>query len=234
MTFFPDKPALVEGAIYEYEERLWRCGLVNQSRARLDPLQGERVRVGGGHAFTSYGSSVNIGPCSGLRRVDESELTTELSTRNKRLSHIHQPAEGEDTMATAQVAGTPVAPSRKVKSPVAATPVGKVQRVAKTATAGAVAKNLRRPAQPAQPVELSPCKCGCGAQVAKHFYAGHDARFKGWLLQIERGKIKKEEVLSAAVINAYKWVGVKGGGERPTTNYKGEKHAGYETKVAGE
>lgn len=202
--------SLTEGAIVEYENRYWRVGLVNESRARLDPLQGNRVTVAPGHSFNSYGSSVNIGPTSALRMITEEELSVEQVARVNRLRHGPNTNEGVDPMA---VASTPVAPSRKppvAKSKVAGMPVARAVKA------------------PTAPVELSPCKCGCGKMVAKHFYAGHDARFKGWLLQIERGKLKKEEVLTAPVIAQYKWVKTKDGGERPTTNYKGEKHTGYD------
>ena len=97
---------------------------------------------------------------------------------------------------------------------------GKVKANRKAGTA--------RTRTPKAPKELKPCACGCGEQTGGYFVQGHDARFKGRMLKIERGEAKKSELLPAAVIRKYEWVGTKGGGERTTTNYKGEKHSGYD------
>jgi hypothetical protein len=78
-----------------------------------------------------------------------------------------------------------------------------------------------------------PCHCGCGQQTGGYFVPGHDARFKGWLLQIERGEATAEDLLPKKVRDQYTWVssGVKSDegvmGKRPTKNYKGEPHTGY-------
>lgn len=72
---------------------------------------------------------------------------------------------------------------------------------------------------------VKPCKCGCGGQTTAFFVPGHDARFKGWLLKVEKGQMKVNE-LPEAVQKGYKWV-KKGDGAIPTTNYKGEPHTGY-------
>ena len=73
---------------------------------------------------------------------------------------------------------------------------------------------------------LKPCRCGCGEQIKSHFVQGHDARFKGWLLRVERGLMKVEE-LPKVVQKSYEWK-KKGDGHIPTLNYKGEKHTGYD------
>jgi hypothetical protein len=87
-------------------------------------------------------------------------------------------------------------------------------------------------ARKATPKELKPCACGCGEQTGGYFVQGHDARFKGWMLKIERGEAKKSELLPAAIIRKYEWTATRGGGERTTTNYRGEKHTGYDKAKA--
>jgi len=72
---------------------------------------------------------------------------------------------------------------------------------------------------------VKPCRCGCGGQTTAFFVPGHDARFKGWLIKVEKGE-KKVSDLPESVQKGYKWV-KKGTGAVPTTNYKGEVHHGY-------
>lgn len=72
---------------------------------------------------------------------------------------------------------------------------------------------------------VKPCRCGCGGQTTAFFVPGHDARFKGWLIKVEKGE-KKVTELPESVQKGYKWV-KKGAGAVPTTNYKGEPHTGY-------
>lgn len=204
--------ALTEGSIVEYEGRHWRVGLVNECRARLDPLDGRAVTVkpngDEGHVrqFTTYGPSVNVSPHSLLSAVDDSELG---STARRRLNTLK-----EQTMA--EVAAVPI-PTKAAK--------------AKPATKKAATK--REP----KAKELRPCACGCGAKTASYFVPGHDARFKSWLLNIERGKTalhgtemkdgQTRTPLPRKVQEQYKWV-KRGTGFIPTTNYKGEPHKGYE------
>ena len=99
------------------------------------------------------------------------------------------------------------------------------------AAAGSTARAAKRAGgtkREAKPKEQRDCSCGCGGKTGGYFVMGHDARFKGWMLQIERGEESKSKLLTPAVIRAYTWVPTKGGGERTTTNYKGEPHKGYD------
>lgn len=73
---------------------------------------------------------------------------------------------------------------------------------------------------------VRPCKCGCGGQTTAFFLPGHDARFKGWLLKIERGTMEVKD-LPPSIQKEYKWV-KHGKGMRPTLDYKGNPHTGYE------
>lgn len=92
--------------------------------------------------------------------------------------------------------------------------------------AAKAARKEARAAIAASKKQVKPCKCGCGEETTAHFVMGHDARFKGQLLRVERGQLKVSE-LPKAVQTAYKWV-KKGDGFIPTTNYKGEPHKGYD------
>lgn len=38
------------------------------------------------------------------------------------------------------------------------------------------------------------CRCGCGTKTANKFAPGHDSRLKGWMLRIERGLLKLEDI----------------------------------------
>jgi hypothetical protein len=44
------------------------------------------------------------------------------------------------------------------------------------------------------PVELHPCKCGCGEQVAGKFRMGHDSRYYSILKKVVGGKMKFSEM----------------------------------------
>lgn len=76
------------------------------------------------------------------------------------------------------------------------------------------------------PAEPKPCKCGCGGRTKSFFIPGHDARFKGWLLKIERGEKQPGDFAGGFLVKSYEWK-KRGKGQIPTTNYKGEPHAGY-------
>lgn len=81
---------------------------------------------------------------------------------------------------------------------------------------------------PREPKEktVRACRCGCGNQTGGYFYPGHDARFKGWLLKIERAKMEVKD-LPESVQKEYTWI-KKGAGMIPTTDYKGNPHKGYD------
>lgn len=206
------------GELRRYDGRIWRVGLVNLSRARLDPISGfTSASPVSGKSFMMFGESVNVGCDSYIDLVQESELSERELGRLKRVKQ-------EAVMA---VAAPPVAPSSgKSKDQLNA------ERKANLAAAKetkATEKAAAKAAKPKAEKVLNECKCGCGASTGGNFYPGHDARFKGWLLSIERGEKKPEEVLTEAVRKAYTWKkSANGKGLIPTTNYKGEPHTGYD------
>lgn len=224
---------LKQGCLYRYEGRIWRCGLVNVSRARLDPVSGFQATspVSGKGSFTTYGTSVNVGSNSDIPEVAETDLSDGELRRLMRME--------EDAMA---VAAPPVGgkTAGKAAAPAATGPSVKEQNEArrkKLAEEKEAAKKDREAKRAAdkearEAAKNKPCKCGCGGTTTGNFVPGHDARFKGWLLQIERGQKKPEELLTAEVRSQYKWKkSADGKGLIPTTNYKGEPHAGYDTQA---
>jgi hypothetical protein len=245
-----------EGRIVNWDGRVWFVGLVNASRARLDPVMANRVVQAdpvSGRTFLSYGSSVNICPTSTLEDAEleeldelalnrlvrlqeqhESEQTRRMSgvTRRERTLEFNEEEEGEENMESAARTTPRKGATNAVPLPVATqtkTDKSRAQRVrelaaAKAGTTKAKAAKSKGPAE-----RDKECKCGCGEATSKYFVPGHDARFKGWMLKIERGTAKREELLAAEVIAQYKWV-KRGEGMVTTTNYKGESHQGYAAK----
>lgn len=129
----------------------------------------------------------------------------------------------------AQTVAPPVAMTNKEKNVARLKALKEAKERAKTAKAeGKPAKAAKVPREKKEKV-VRPCKCGCGGQTTAHFVPGHDARFKGWLLKIEKGEKKPTEVLPESVFKSYKWV-KRGPGAIPTTNYRGEVHTGYLTE----
>jgi hypothetical protein len=197
----------------------------------LDPLTGNIVMVNpeSGRSFTSYGNSVNVGPMSALEQVDESELDVDTKSRAARVAANNATTDRGDDMAdTTDISNVSAAPipsknnriSRLAKRPKnEAKPLGTTTKKA--------TKSAKTPKAEKAPRELKPCACGCGEKTGGYFVPGHDARFKSALLKIERGDETKEKLLKKSVIDKYTWK-KRGKGEIPTTNYKGEKHNGYD------
>lgn len=226
--------------LVRYESRIWLVGMVNDARARLDPLSATSISLPeSGRSFQTYGQSVNVAPTSQIERVSLDELTETQTARVERLkttnvernagakAHTHNNAQDdnqeEDDMAK-KVVGQPGVGSGKAaklaKKPVnGAKPLG----TAKAAKVAGVKKEKVAK-------ELKPCGCGCGELAGGYFRMGHDARFKGLMLKVERGEKAPEEVFTKAIVAAYTWVKTAKGGKRATKNYKGEVHDGYDVK----
>lgn len=237
------------GQIVQYESRIWRVGLVNPSRARLDPVSGTTHELLTAK-FTSYGASVNISPTSPLDVLEDKFLTPEQHRRAENLAHrteesliIQQPEgfvnTGEES-AMAEAVGQPVTPAKsKAKVPPAAAvaqPTVSAQKQANkerlaNLKAKATQKQEEKAAKPPKEKTVRPCGCGCGEQVSAYFAQGHDARFKGWMVKVERGTMAVKD-LPPMVQKSYQFKKV-GEGYVTTKNYKGEPHSGYDKAVAG-
>jgi hypothetical protein len=145
--------------------------------------------------------NINISPNSIVERVTEADLT---DPELERLA-AHYVNEAE---ADAEAGGGTVAKAKAGKAKAGKRSDGAEKREKK----------------------LSKCLCGCGEMTLKFFYPGHDSRFKGWLISLERGKLVLGD-LPAQARRAFdnlefKFV-KKGDGIAPTKNYKGEVHEGY-------
>lgn len=95
-------------------------------------------------------------------------------------------------------AAAPV-PTEAASDPVPVSEAQPTKKAARKATkkAGAgksAASKSNGVARSKKPKELHPCLEGCGAQVAGNFKQGHDARYRGLILRVERGEIKESEL----------------------------------------
>jgi len=234
---------LVVGTIVDYENRLWRVGLVNPSRARLDPITGTVVTPSpaSGRCFTSYGNSANVSPGSVLRTVEIGDLEPAAARRlaclvaaESVLPRVRANHESEeDDMAEEEVSNVSAAPV-PAKSDRAR--LQKLRKAPKNSARPLGTKKVKTAKKSAAPAELKPCACGCGGKTAGYFIPGHDSKFKSWLLKLEKGLTalhgaemaegQERTALPKKVQEQYKWV-KRGDGVLPTTNYKGEKHSGY-------
>ena len=215
------KPSLEAGNFYRMpsfrkgdDGGLYWCESVTDGRAHLISVRGKS-------------KSVNVSPMSALEEVSLDRLTyAELL----RVIKLEEEAMSEDkktgaTEGSAAVAspipegGGTLKDQNKARR---ARLVDMNEEKAKKRTEEQAAKPPRVKAEK----KVRPCACGCGGQTTGFFVPGHDARFKGWLLKVERGQMKVSD-LPPMVQKSYKWV-EKGNGQIPTTNYKGEPHQGYD------
>lgn len=271
-----------EGELVRCEGRVWFVGLVNEARARLDPITGSVVQADptSGRSFTSYGQSINVGATAPLEKVDLEDLDDRALMRY--MTIVERWEEEKKAKAERQAAGGTTSgrangrsPQRYAEQPdptslaseagdedstdadtntgttdkettdeegsmaVAEQPVKSLkernaERLAQlkakkeaSKTEKAAAKSVSAPREKKEKT-LNSCKCGCGGTTGGHFVPGHDARFKGWLLAIERGEdiVGAEGGMPQAVYDQYKWV-KRGKGKIPTKNYKGEPHTPF-------
>lgn len=93
------------GDVVAYDGRYWRVGLLNPSRARLDPLTGRATSIGGS-SFTSYGDPVNVSAGAELDVVDLAELPTAARRRLDTLAgaELAPPLKAYQDRITARVA----------------------------------------------------------------------------------------------------------------------------------
>ena len=255
--------SLQVGQIVEYDGKYWRVGLVNPSRARLDPVTGTIHQLLTA-SFRTYGASVNVSPTSPLSIVEDKHLTPEQHRRAENLAHrtedsliIQQPtsynseSEGqEQEMALPTAAagagpaaqpGTAKAKPAKAAAPATAAvaqPTVSAQKLANKQRLDALkakqqekaAAKAEKKAKEPKVKEVHPCLCGCGAETTASFAQGHDARYKGWMIKVERGEMAVKD-LPPVVQKANQFI-KKGDGYVTVKNYKGEPHKGYDKAAA--
>lgn len=173
--------------------------------------------------------------------LDDAEIDRRLAEAERELAKLS--SQQQQRERTQMAAAAAAAPAGVAETPAAETKAQKLKRLNEERLAklkenkakAAETKTAEKAAKPAREKkvrEKKECQCGCGGETFGFFVPGHDAKFKGNLLSIERGDAKREELLEPDVIAKYKWVksglkGKAGEGFRPTTNYKGEAHEGY-------
>lgn len=232
---------VIVGQLVKYQDRVWRVGLVNASRARLDPVTGTLHKLLSAE-FVSYGNSVNVSPGSPLEVVEDRALTPEQHRRAEALAHrtddtfiVQQPE--ENRMAETAVAEQPgpvaAKPAKKATAAVAQ-PTVSANKTANKARleaikAKAAEKAVVKAAAPKKEKTVRPCMCGCGEQVTSYFAQGHDARFKGWMIKVERGTMAVKDL--PPVVQKSNTFVKRGEGYVTTKNYKGEAHKGYDKAV---
>lgn len=213
--------SLKVGQLIRHDGRIARVAMVNASRARIAWVGGVIVTSpNNGRSFQSYGNEVNISPNSHVETVEESTLSP------GELARVYRLIEQEKQMAVASAPG--VAEGTKALTLKEKNEIRKAEMAAKKAEAK-VEREANKKEKKAK--TQNPCKCGCGTLTGGFFVPGHDARFKSWLLQIERGQKKPEDLLTAEVRGSYTWK-KSGKGLIPTKNYKGEAHTGYDSASA--
>ena len=169
--------------------KLWFIKHANLSRAHLIEFKKGDDSVAD---LPESRGTTNIGPAVMLFPINPATLSP---TQQKEV----------ETMAKTTTRGATL-PGSKTKTRTKATASTK-----KANTDRKAAQAKRKAAAPAKskkaPKVPKPCKCGCGGETGGHFMMGHDARFKGWLLRLERGKDTKATTKMPKVVMAkYKWV----------------------------
>ena len=159
--------------------------------------------VSGGKSRT-----IDVSPRSTVYRVDPASA--------------HQPTQSQKESTTMSVSAIPVATKTTRQQE-------KERRSAKAATSAAKATAKGRAVKVSKPTKtVRQCLCGtCSEETMGFFAPGHDARFKGLMVKVERGDLAVTD-LPKAVQKAYTFK-KRGDGFVTTENYKGEKHDGYDT-----
>lgn len=247
---------LTVGNIVVYEQRLWRVGLVNDSRCRLDPVSGSAQTVHGVE-FTAYGTSCNVSPGSPLQVVAQTELTAEQHQRAQKLAtridlvFMTTSMHKESEMAEVEEAVAAPAPKITLKKPVnGATPLGTAPKAAAAkvpvkAAAGVAqptvsankTANKERVAALAAKKDAKPRTAPKAGKTTKPCACGCGDQVAGYFAQGHDARFKgwmtkveqgtmRVEDLPKAVQKSTEFK-KKGAGYVSLTNYKGEKHTGY-------
>lgn len=229
---FDRKGRLVPGSVIKYTPGFWFVAMVNDSRARIEPLSPTvKKTIGGkddGKSFASFEDGTSIGASSMVEVVDEG-LLNEAELKRYRRFEIDRL---ENVMAKA-VSAAVVDASLPAATKTNAQLNKERLEALKASKAQAKAEKAATPKEPKAPKEPKFCKCGCGGATGSNFVPGHDARFKGWLLQIEKGLKQPADLMPEAVYTSYKWKkSLDGKGLIPTTNYNGQPHSGYLTSTS--
>jgi hypothetical protein len=244
-------PALQAGKIIRTGGKLYRVEYVNFSRAyciplskvaeadAVDEMPEDPESEGSAKAKQGVKGAINIGPNSIVDSWDSVEEAVAATINDSSIKRPPFPGAKESNVGA--VSAIPVGSksardadkarmrARNDKAAGIGTKKGTgALALANRKLTGAAAK-AKANAKPKAPKELRKCLCGCGEETASYFCMGHDARFKSWMVKIERGDMAVED-LPAVVRKAYEWKKV-GKGFRTTRDYRGGANSGYDKKA---
>ncbi len=210
---------------------IYKVSTVNHSRAYCIPLKNKVVKVktlnpetgaAESREFDRPDDGISIAVMSLVTRVTEEEAQSSADPVNKR----PQPKVSEGkVMASASaipVAGKSTREREKDRRSVQAR-----KREGRAAGIPGGSRTSDRKATPKAPKTVRKCFCGCGEETMSYFVPGHDARFHGWLKQIEKGKAAPEKLLTKAQRDAVGPFKKRGDGFVPSKNYKGEPYKAH-------
>lgn len=232
IRFIQEDYCLREGQYFQIlpgqDEPVYRVALVNESRAhcvKVRPGVHHRSEDGASdlEEFQAGKGTINIGPRSAVSILTEEQVRLILQPKGTEMTAQTQsravsvPVAGKSTKDREQ-ARRSSKDARVRANREAGIGVSKAER--KLAGAALLAS---RAAKPKPERTVKPCACGCGEETTAYFAPGHDARFKGWLLKIEKGIAEPKDLMPKSVWSQYEWK-KSGKGMRPTKNYKGEPY----------
>lgn len=176
--------------------------------ALISESAGREVTIKG-RTFTSHSRGLQVSLYSEVSyRKSRAGIDREaLDMMESRENEGNETEQGDNEMSS-KISANPVR-SAKGKS--------KAAKAAKTKTPARKATASKR--APKANVELQPCICGCGTQVARYFAPGHDARFKGWLIKIAKGTERAKDLMPSSLIKALGPWKAKGEGQVPAKKY---------------
>lgn len=204
---------------------IYRVDAVTESRARcirvsLKTMEDEREE---GEEDEARGKVINISPNAVVIRVNRIAALKEAAEgyrREKKMSAVPIPVAETSRVEREQNRRAEMAEKRSVKKTNGA---GKAVALVGAAKA---AKEKAANRAPKAAKTVRDCLCGCGEETTAYFVPGHDARFKSRMVKVERGTMEVKD-LPKSVQKAYEFK-KRGDGYVTVTNYKGEKHSGYD------
>lgn len=127
-----------------------------------------------------------------VTKAQESGDAGKVETAEKRLAGIIAESEAAGVnLATAKPEGNSITTVTGKGATTKATPPTKAPGLAKADAAAVKALKAKSDPKPKAEKKLpttQDCLCGCGLETGGKFRPGHDARVKGWLSQVEKGK----------------------------------------------
>ena len=196
---------------------IYRVDAVSESRARCVLVSAKALNEE--WVDEKSGRIINISPNSVVLRVDKKTILKEAEDRYRK----------KVEMSEGQAVGIPVAET-SIREREKNRRTEMAAKKAKTNGGGVAlvgaAKRAKENKKDRPPKTVRACLCGCGEETTGYFAPGHDARFKAWMVKVERGTMEMKD-LPKAVQKAYEFK-KRGAGFVTATNYKGEKHSGYD------